>query len=203
MNKALSLVLLSALGDLPYIDKSCGVVQVLSRPFNVNGETVYKKIPVSTLATSQDCSANDTSAIEMIPDANYKGMLYFEERGTGLGVRRGSTQQYRSDIRLVCWLNTLKINGGVADMTFSMKAMNDIINHLVEKEINSLPFINIGVTVSRIPEANANLFPYDYDPNRTLFLFSPYDFFAIDLLVTFNLGKGCKPDINVVDAPKC
>lgn len=203
MNKPLSLVLLSALGDLPYIDKKTGVVQLIEKPVNVSGETIFKKIPVSTLATSQECGAADLSAVDLIPDAKYKGLLYFEEKGSSIGVRRSSTQQYKSDLRLVCWLNTLRINGGVPDMLLAAKAMNQIIQILTGTIPNSSPFINIGVAIARIPEANSGLFPYDYDEKRTQYLFSPYDFFAIDLSVSFDLARNCKPDIVPIDPPTC
>lgn len=205
MNKPLSLVLLAALGDLPYIDKRTGVVQVLSKPSNVDNQTVYTKIPVSTLATSEDCGRADTSAVEMIPDSRYKGLLYFEERGFSLGLRRASSQQYKSDLRLVCWLNTAKINGGVADMNLSAKAMNQIIHLLTAKQIpNSSPFINLTVQMNRVAQTSAEIFAaYDYDDKRTLFLFYPYDYFAIDFSVSFDLGKGCIPDLPVIDGPNC
>lgn len=204
MNKPLSLVLLSTIGDLPYIDKKTGLVQTVFKPINANGETKYIKIPVSTLATAQECSASDTAAVDMVPDSKYKGILYFEDRGTGLGARRSVSQQYRSELRLVCWLNTLKINGGEPDMSFSAKAMNEIINIVTGKIISSSPFVNINATVSRIPEQNANIFsPYDYDERRTQYLFSPYDFFAVDLSVSFDLARNCIPDLLVTPPTKC
>lgn len=204
MNKPLSLVLLAHLGDLPYIDKKTGIVQVIERPVNMNGETAYKKIPVSTLATSQECGAADLSAIEMVPDGRYKGLLYFEDKGISLGTRRASTQQYKSDIRLVVWLNTNKVNGGSPDMLFAYQAMNQIISLLTSKIQTYGIFINPAVTISRIPESNSGIFSaYDYDEKRTQYLFSPYDFFALDLSVSFDIARNCKPDVTVINAPKC
>jgi hypothetical protein len=203
MNKALSLVLLSALGDLPYIDKKTGVVQVVLRPITENGETAYRKIPVSTLATSQECEAPEHSGVDMIPDSQYKGMLYFEDRGSGVGARRASAQQYQSDLRLVCWLNTERISGE-PDMTLSGKAINQIIGILTKRIPVVSPFLNINVVVTRIPEQSANIFsPYDYPEGRTQYLFSPYDFFAIDLRVSFDLAKNCSPDIIPVTPTLC
>lgn len=204
MNKPLSLVLLASLGNLPYIDKSTGIVQVLQRPINKAGVTEYIKIPVSTLATSQECGAADTAAIDLVPDERYKGILYFEDKGTGLSTRRSSTQEYKSDMRLVCWLNTKKINGGIADMTIASKAMNDMITLLTSSKIVGSPFINIRVAVTRIPDINANLFSaYDYDEKRTQYLFYPFDYFAIDFNIVFSLARGCRPEIDVTTPPKC
>lgn len=203
MNKPLSLALLSAIGELPYIDKKTGVVQVVEKPINVGGETVFKKIPVSSIATSQECGAADLSAVEMVPDSRFKGLMYFEEKGSGLGVRRSASQQYRSDLRLVVWLNTVRINGGIPDMLLGPQAMNEIIQILTGRTFNSGIFINVSVAVSRIPEASASLFPYDYDEKRTQYLFSPYDFFALDLVVSFDLARNCKPVIPVTPPPTC
>lgn len=203
MNKPLSLALLSAIGELPYIDKKTGVVQIVEKPINVGGETVFKKIPVSSIATSQECGAADLSAVEMIPDSRFKGIMYFEEKGSGLGVRRSASQQYRSDLRLVVWLNTVRINGGIPDMLLGPQAMNEIIQILTGRTFNSGIFINVTVAISRIPEANASLFPYDYDEKRTQYLFSPYDFFALDLSVSFDLARNCKPVIPVTPPPTC
>ena len=204
MNKLLSFGLLNKLGDLPYIDKSCGIVQVVEMPVSNGGETVYKKIPVSAMATAEECSASNITNIEMIPNSKLKGMLYFEDRGITLGVRRGSSQQYRSELRLVCWLNTANItyafadNGvKIPDPFYITKVMNEIIQLLTPRKgvTISYPYFNVGVVVNRIPEANAQIFaPYDYDEKRTQFLFPPYDFFAIDLTVTFELASGCIPE---------
>lgn len=182
--------------NVPYIDKKTGIVQVVNKPISEGGETKFYKIPVSTLATPNEYTPFNSQAVDMIPDANYRGILYFEDKGIGLGAKRSGTQQYRSSMRLVCWLNTEKLNGGVADMMLVTKIMNDIIQQLTVRINNSSPFINLSVAISNIPEATSSIFgQYDYDEKRTQYLFSPYDFFALDLSITFDLAKGCIPDL--------
>lgn len=207
MNKPLSLVLLAAIGDLPYIDRKSGIVQVISKKIKVSdSEFVIKKYPVSTIADLASCQNNTNAytAYDMIPNSKLKGLLYFEDNGTTILGRRSSSQQYNSNMRLVCWLNTKNIKGTGADLTLGAKVMNNLIQLLTASSFNSEPFINILVKVTKIPEMNADIFsPYTYDETVTQYLMSPFDFFAIDLNISFYLPRNCPIEINIGEPNPC
>lgn len=191
MNKPLSLILLDSLGPLPYIDKKSGIVQVLEKVIQTNAGSMTKKIPFSTLATIKEVTQPETRLVDMVPDSSFKGILYFEDKGIRFGNRSASTQEYISDLRLVCWLNTEKISG-VLDMSIAPQLMQDLITKLTARSISSAPFMIINTRVSSIPPVTPAIFAeYDYDEARTQYILPPFDYFAIDLTVSFRISKKC------------
>ncbi len=193
MNKSLSLILLDKFSDASYLDRTSGVVQIVSKYFEVadGGPKYEKKIPYATSATLQDLA---TMAQAMIPNSAYKSCMYFEDQGILINGQRGPMINYVSRMRLVCWLNMIRVLG-YYDSDHTAKIMGDVIGRLTGvQNFNADPFSRITVTIGGIAQQNAQIFSdYSYDEREGQYLMPPYDFFAIDITVNFWMPAACLP----------
>lgn len=202
MNKELSIIILDKIKDAPYLDRVSGMVQVYDKVIEAEeGVTVTKKIPITSFACFQDCATTSQAQVAMIPDSRYKSLLYFEDGGVSGPVKVNGGMQYQSKLRIVCWLNTKLINGQT-NMLMSGQIMTDIIKKVSGNPFNLTPFTRIAVKVSNIPIQNADIFsPYDYSEQETQYLMAPFEYFALDLLVSFVIPFDCMPEINCEQDP--
>lgn len=198
MNKQIALLLLSKLSDATYLDRTSGLVQVVRKYFeSEEGFKTEKRFPYSHSATFQELATMDKA---MIPNSKYKSCLYFEDRGIdSSGMIRGNVQ-YTSRLRLVCWLNMQIING-LYEPAATSKIMADIIFRLLEiQNLNEDPFSRVTVKLTSIAEQSQDIFSaYDYAETQSQYLMPPFDFFAIDFLVSFSMSNTCPREINVVN----
>jgi len=193
MNKELSLILLGKLQDAPWLSRTSGVVQVVNRVIDTgDGTFITKRIPVASYATTLDCSSTQA---DMIPDSSTKGMLYFEDGGVTAPVKARTGWQYTSKLRLVCWLNTQLITGDDTTL-LSARVITGIATRLSGNPFSSEPFSRIAVSISNIPVQDATIFSkYDYSETETQYLMSPYEYFALDLSVTYTIAGSCVSEV--------
>lgn len=198
------MVLMARLFNLPYIEKFGGIVQVIQKVIPaVDGKSNIKRIPISAVHQAPaNCSLAEATSIHFIPESKLKGMLYFEDGGSTVdtGRRHTGLNFWRSRLRLVVWMNQ-KLLKEKFDNQMGSQAMNEMISLLCTNPVNYEVFKQVKVEVASIPANTSALFTaYDYDEKETQFLMPPYDFFAIDLDVTFGIPKHCKvpmmPDPN-------
>jgi hypothetical protein len=196
MNKELSILLLNRVKDAPYLDRTSGMVQVFERSIeNEAGGTTVKKIPVTSSATFQDCGRK---LADMIPNSKCKGMLYFEDGGISSPTPVRAGMQYTSRLRLVCWLNTERITGA-ANMQLTARAVTDLITRLTGNPFNCAPFSRVTVKVDAIPVQDKAIFnKYDYSEADLQYLMSPYEYFGIDLQVTYYVANTCIENITPI-----
>lgn len=207
MNKYLSLVMMTRLLNLPYIEKYGGVVQTIQKviPGALGEKPIVKRIPISAVHQAPaNCDLTEATSIHFIPEGKLKGLLYFEDNGSVVenGKRHTGLTWWRSRLRLVVWLNQKLIKQDF-DIELASVAMNEMISLLCTSPVNYDVFKNVTAKVATIPPATSSLFAeYDYNEKETQFLMPPYDFFAIDLDITFGIPKGCKvpvvPDPNII-----
>lgn len=210
MNKYLSLVLMTRLLNLPYIQKYGGIVQTIQKVIPVAGsdKPVIKRIPISAVheapANCQDLTT--ATSIQFIPESKLKGMLYFEDGGSVMDTTKRHTGLvfWRSRMRLIVWMNQ-KLISETYNIELAAMAMNEMITLLCTNPVNMDVFKSLQVKVASVPSATSALFSeYDYDEKETQFLMPPYDFFGIDLDVYFGIPKGCRvPVVPNPDAPFC
>lgn len=202
MNKELSVILLNKLGTPYYLDRTSGLVQTFERVIESDGgAAVTKRIPVSSFATFQECTANPQAQISMVPNSKFKSVLYFEDNGiTGPTMVRAGAE-YLSRVRLVCWLNT-KLIAGQSNMGLTTMIISDIIKKLSGNPFNSSPFTKIAVKIGSIPPQDKSIFSkYDYSEKETQYLMAPFEYFALDLNVTYTIPFGCVDDSIINPAP--
>ena len=110
MNQAIASILKSRIADLDFVDKIAGLVA--TQYMNVTNEAgvkVQKSYPVACCTTADDCITGAYN--DLAPDSKYKSVIYFEDRGVTFERYASNWKYYRSNLRLVAWLNVKKILG--------------------------------------------------------------------------------------------
>lgn len=209
MNRYLSIILMNRLKDLPYITKPGGLVQTILKGVNNGSERLpVKRIPASMIHMPKPgCELVTSPNLHYIPETKEKGIFYFEDNGVSfdLGRPTPALNYYRSRLRLVVWLNQRLISDQF-DVTLSARVMNEMISLLTPNvNMSSEVLKNIHVEVSDIPAQSSEIFNrYDYDEKESQYLMAPYDFFAVDLDVSFGIPKNCPvPVVPIPNTPKC
>jgi len=184
-------------GDLPFLEVYAGLVQTVTyKTEDENGVSLTKKMPVSyDTNLSAGCGVSPEKALT--PDSSVKGIIYFEENGGAQPVRAisGGGQMYKLSLTCVVWLNRERITGD-AYSEISAKAFHEVLKKLKATEI-SAPFINLNVTEGRFRQNESIFSKYSYDETILQFLRPPFEYFAIDLIVTFIMRGDCLPEINI------
>lgn len=173
-------------GFLSLIDVYAGLVQtVMYKIPDENENIITKRMPVSYDTTLQAECSNIGKERAIIPDSTKKGIIYFEENG-GLNLVRdlsGGRKMYRGTIVLVCWMNR---NNSIGQTYGKIgKAAYDQITSKLKGKINSEYFINLQAKPVRFRQDAAIFNKYTYDETVLQYLRPPFEYFAIDLTVSF------------------
>ena len=102
MNEAVASILKELIMGIPMADRVAGLV----RPVNVLVNEVQKRYPVAWDVSETDIRKG--RYIDLCPDSKHKSIMYFEDLGTQMILRKDNTQYFNSQLRLVGWLNSLK-----------------------------------------------------------------------------------------------
>jgi len=179
---------------LKLIDTVSGMVQTVTyTEVNNDGVKFTKRMPVSYDTNIQRCESGPEQAL--IPDSNKKGLIYFEENGTLQMTRQlsGGRKMYRGSVLLICWMNKNRSVGDTyAEIT--KLAYDEIVNKL-SGNVNSDIFINLKVTPRAFRQEPSIFSRYTYDEVITQYLRPPFEFFAIDLNLSFI--SSCAGTINL------
>lgn len=207
MNKEISHVLKERIkrnGGLKFVNVLAGMVQTVTKQdVNADGNTVTNKFPVSYDVEMQDCTKSPEKAV--IPNGFEKGILYFEDGGSVFdGYESNGAIKYKSTLILVCWINRIK-SVGEKYKEVTAYCVTDIISKLeAEKLKNEGDFQRIRVTPKKILVQDANVFSrYTYKEEVTQYLRPPYEFFGIQLEVSFAVHPSCITSINFENEKQC
>ena len=191
MNQAVANIIRGYIEDLDFVDKIAGLVA--TQYMTIDG--VQKAYPVAC-CVPEDCIQGAYN--DLAPDSAHSSVIYFEDGGVSFNKYEGHFKYYTSSLRLVCWLNVKKILGEECDAsqcTYSSHAIADIIRHLPEFPRNVAPFVRFySEVVSQAVRDNGIFSKYTYNERQTQYLFSPYDYFALDIRTTFAI---CLPGTEV------
>lgn len=208
MNKEICRILkdwLLSNGGLPFVEVMAGMVQTVEYkdPMGDEGVMVTKRMPVST-DTNMATNCKLTPERELIPDSMKKGLLYFEDYGAQyIGRGSGERLEYRSNVRLICWMNRARLVGDAYTEITSYCITNVLAKLNLQRPVNSGNFIAIRVEPGRIYPQDKGIFSrYTYDETITQYLRPPFEFFAVDLTVTYFIHPACIGQLQFVD-PVC
>lgn len=203
MNAIIANILKDKLGTLVFIDKAAGLVQVAERaqPTEIEGAFVVNRFPISNDVDFEECFRSGCFK-DLVPNSKNKGILYFEDFGcTPTGHQKGGFQ-YRSKIRLVCWVNNKLIQGKECS-SIAHLFITEIRNKLETGPFNQSNVSRINITASNIVSNDYKLFErYTYPKEILKYLMHPYEAFGIDFNVEFTMSKSCMPEI-VLDPDLC
>jgi hypothetical protein len=194
MNASIAELLKARIADaFPQVDKLAGMVRALER--DVEGGTF--RFPVGILVEDA-LSCDDSEQRDMIPDAKYAAIVYFEDGGITSERSRTRGIAFTSRLRLICWVNTTKFGG---DPFTADKLAQNFSTTLKRGPYNTGPFIGVRHGISGQPIRGFGLFgQYNYPQSARQYLAPPYDAFGLDLITEFRIKAGCEDQIPTGDA---
>lgn len=191
MNAAIAELLRDRISAFSYVDKIAGLVRPIT--FQRAGKEIT--IPVGIDVTDPLECSEDTQ-LALVPDERYGVIVYFEDRGAGV-EKEGGRERQVSNLRLVCWVNTMKLNG---DATAAGRIMQEFKGAISGSFYNSAGYLRIFHKVSGYPPKGPSLFsPYTYPEGVRQYLLPPFDAFAIDIRTTYMVDASCIVPIDPTD----
>jgi len=199
MNQAIAEIIKEYVETLSFVDKIAGLVSTQSMTITgEDGVKVIKRYPVACCTTADDCKAGAYN--DLTPNSQYKSVIYFEDGGLSFERYAGNFKYYKSNLRLVAWLNVQKIleeDCESSQCTYSSHAIADIIRILPEFPQNIDPFTRVYIEVTgQVIRDNSIFSKYTYNELQTQYLLSPYDYFALEITTTFGI---CLPGTSVYE----
>lgn len=191
MNAAIAELLRDRISAFAYVDKIAGLVRPIT--FQRAGKEIT--IPVGIDVTDPLECSEDTQ-LALVPDERYGVIVYFEDRGAGVEKEDGR-ERLVSNLRLVCWVNTMKLN---SDATAAGRIMQEFKGAMAGSFYNSAGYLRIFHKVSGYPPKGPGLFsPYTYPEGVRQYLLPPFDAFAIDIRTTYMVDASCIVPIDTTD----
>jgi len=203
MNAIIANILKSKLSEIEFVDKKAGLVHTAEKPepTDVEGAFMVRKFPISNDVDYEECF-NSGAFKDLIPNSKSKGILYFEDQGSVPIEGRTGSQNYRSKLRLVCWINNRMIQGNNSEPIAHL-LINQIRQSLEIGYFNENNISRIRVSSTNIVSNDLKLFSkYTYPSESLKYLMFPYEAFGIDLSVEFSIGQSCLPDM-VISSANC
>lgn len=182
MNKQIANILKGMVQDLSFIDQIAGLVQTI--------ETTTKDENPKTIrfpASLDINGGNGEQYGDLVPNNTKKSISYFESWGFRFGAFTKDGIEGAATLRFVCWLNQNFEAGSevmAANMVVNALHRPNPFNEGVFKRITIKPEAFLGLE-------NDIFSRYTYEEKTLQYLMFPYSAFAIDLKVSFILGKEC------------
>lgn len=210
MNKGIAHVLMQKIKDLPYIQRFAGLVSVQEEA-NVTGDgldfperSTLKKYPVTN-----DCCITKTERrmpglVDMTPNSSYFGQVYFEDKGLDSLGRANRLYKFKSKIRMVVWLNSKMIVTAQGFNRVPDYAISTAVYAAIQDRFNTLEnkssgyYHRLKIKAISIPIQDKNIFlPYTFNLEATQYLMAPYEFFAVDYEIEFQITSKCIDEMTV------
>lgn len=203
MNALIATIMKTKVGELEFIDKTAGLVHVAEKiqPTEIDGAFMVSKFPISNDVSFDDCF-NSGCYKDLVPNSKNKGILYFEEYGTTPTSRERGYYNYKSKIRLVCWINNKLIQENECQ-SISHLLITQIRSNLETGHFNANNISKIRIVAKNILSNDYKLFErYSYPKEILKFLMHPYEAFGIDFDVEFSISEACLPEL-IINASTC
>lgn len=202
MNALIADILKQEIEDLPFVDRITGLIRALVyTEKNADGVTIRKVLPLACDVSADDCARGKYQ--DLVPNSDKRSVLYFEEIGGVEDIgRHGRNYQFRSRLRLVGWLNLKKM--GITSCSWSGQAVLQILTRLHQGYENSGNILKAQITsITEVEKSAAGIFgKYTYDEAVNQYLLYPYDYFALNISVEFEVNPDCIEDF-VPGEPLC
>lgn len=202
MNATLAEIFKGYVAPLAFTERLAGLARLITINEQTESGSIRKTFPVAFDVCETDCVAGKYK--DLTPNSNKKSVLYFEEISAPQWVEQArSNFRFRSVIRLVGWLNLKKL--GLTNNTWSADAIIQILAKIPQKPFNNGNLLKIKVTnISEAEKTAQNIFgKYTYDEAVNQYLLYPYDFFALNFTVDFEINPACYEAIEEQEPCEC
>ncbi|MDQ3047057.1 MAG: hypothetical protein M3R27_05865 [Bacteroidota bacterium] len=191
------------LAVLSFIDKLTGVVKVITMTdVDSDNKPVKKTFPVSCDTSFTEC-VNDQKYKDFMPNSSLGCMVYLEDQGLRPEGTNGSKEKWKATYKLIGWINSAKL--GYSDCSITGQIVATIMKKFPITAFNQGIYHTIMIKVaSQDPKTGANPFVrYSYDEDKTQYLMFPYDYFSLNVEVSFEINKKCISDFVALPGIEC
>lgn len=202
MNALIADIIKTAIEDLAFVDRIAGIVKPVTISEDIDGQKRVKTFPVACNVTEADCVSGQYT--DLVPNSQKNSVIYFEDLGVQFIGNVKSEMRFRSQLRLVCWLNLKRM--GITDCNWSSTATLHIIKSILQADVpfNSTPFTGMKYTGISQPVKSASIFSkYSYSEQVNQYLLYPYDYFAVDFVVEYGVKAACIEDLPELGPELC
>lgn len=184
--------LVSKIENFDFISKAGGLVVPLPVPEGKG----YKNIPARLNDGSDACNEDDY--VSYLPDDRETGIVFFEGGGSAIKRQLRNHLELEATVRLVGWFNQKRT--GTTGLGL-IKA--NIIRELPGNLPNTDYLSHIRLSFKGEAERNPAIFKaYIDNPGESQVLSWPFDYFALNYIISFRAATSCVPDV-VVSADGC
>lgn len=210
MNKEVCSVLkdrVGVSGVSPFFEVIAGLAQTLLYQEPTENGSIQKRMPVTYDVFDPDNKCpHGSPETYLVPDNSKKGILYFEDAGSNVlsfdPLRGGS---FSSNVTLVCWLNKERLGYQITD-EISAKLATKLLAAIclpAREGANVSIFNKFHVSPARVnSQDNAVFARYTYPEEATQYLRPPFEYFSINLLITYEVNAKCIADLPI-NEPIC
>jgi len=175
--------------NLSWADLCVGLVRDINSK-STSGEDVV--IPVYFNRGWDACDMSDY--LPVVPDDSKASIIYMEidnePNVVEVDARGGVT--FETDLNVVVWYNANKID---YDIVESDLLLSEVIG-FIPKRINGITSYGNVVEVTGAKVRDKAIFNrYSYNDEQQ-YLMYPYDFFVINITVTYTIPRGCATSVN-------
>jgi len=189
-------LLIGGSGENPFIDKLAGVIKtVVTSDLDSQNRPVRKSFPVACGISYSECLKSNRY-LDLVPNGKLKSIVYLEDNGLRIVGTNGNKNQWKASYKLVGWLNQKEM--GYDDCSITSLIINEIINKFPELpvQINSpsewSKYQRLLIEVEGQDPKSYNPFSkFSYDEDKTQYLMYPFDYFSLNLTVSFEMNKKC------------
>lgn len=192
MTSDIANILKSYISPVGFSDKVAGLVKAVTVvDVNDDGTKTRRTFPISCDISYTECERG--KYLDLVPNKKYRSIMYFEDGGSRITGDTPRDFVFTSSLRLVCWMNLSKL--GKTDCSVSGLAVANILNLLPDNFNNSGMYSRMRITaVSQEIKSPAIFSKYTYKEETLQYLMYPYDYFAINIEVQYNVNKNCIED---------
>ena len=207
MNQAIANIIKGHIDNLDFVDKIAGLTaaltfDIITRDKENNPTSMQKTVPIACCVTPEDCQ-KEGAYNDLMPNSAYKTVIYFEDGGVTFERSESNWKYYKSNLRLVCWINIEKITGSTCKSenpcTYAAHIIAEIIRALPEFPENAHgPIEKVYSEITNQLVRSPSIFSaYTYDEKHVQYLMAPYDYFALTIETSFAI---CLRSTNVPDS---
>ncbi len=204
MNTVIANILKERIETLNWVDVCSGLVKEFIKTDTIirNDKPIVirKTFPVSCDVTNADCVAG--KYMDLVPNSRKRSIIYFEDYGVRPIVQSNLDFSWKSQLRLVCWVNMNKFDYN--ECSISALLIQSLLSKFPIGFGNLGGFNRVGFSVAGEIPKDARIFSrYSYDESVTQYLVKPFDYFALNIETTFTTNPTCFDPIAIKADDSC
>jgi hypothetical protein len=187
-----------------YADRLAGIVSVIQYKDKIDGKEFMHRFPAACDIESLNCGEETNKVNDLVPDSKKKSVIFFEDiSGANLQGKDRGNNVYQANVRLVAWINQKQL--GKSECSVTGPIMNDLITRLqTTSPINISPYTKMKISVIKIvPKTPAIFNRYTFPLTGKQYLMYPFDYFALDIRVQFNINSKCLDEYVLGTVDEC